>query len=210
MNEAEFPVPATTAHHRDQVRRRARRLVRRRRLLVSGTGAVIGALVVGVVLIASNSTSPATTRRSQSAPAVRPRTANGSGTSKTVGKQYVSRGLSSSGPSTVRGIYQQPSGTTQTITQVTGVLITLAPPLRGHWGTPYISRGRASSLTIQESIPTGPSSQALGMLVSLRTESDGTATISIPDVGAPSGTWTVTIVVKGSATPCGNDAAAAC
>jgi hypothetical protein len=107
-------------------------------------------------------------------------------------------GGAANGPSDVYVITDRPSGFVGTgVLTGMNVTVLLPAPSTGRWGRAAVTAGKGSVLTIsgQEAFGAG------GVQASFKAHGLGTATIAIPILGDPAGSWHATVMVTGIGAP---------
>ncbi len=199
MGDMQAPPPSSSiGHFRAEVDRRAEALGRRhRRTIGGGVAAVVlivlatSSIVVVGATVSHRTTSPtagrAPTGRGPTPVAGGPRAGNAG-----------AFGGAASGPSDVYWINDQPSGYVGTgVLTGMNVTVLLPAPGTGRWGRAAVTSGSGSVLTFYGQWAYG----AEGVQATFKAHRLGTATIAIPLLGDPAGSWHATIIVTGLDAP---------
>jgi hypothetical protein len=199
MREAEVPpLSKAMAHYRLEVGDRATRLTRRRRGTALGAIATALVAVAAVVFLVGTGTSPTGVHRSASArTGTRPAAASGpnGAVSARPGPSLpaaASPDRSAGAPTDTQRVVYPPSGSTSPAVSGTDLTVVLSRPARGNWGDARIVTGRGSVLFfVHQSADSGG-----GVQITFRPVHNGTATVKVPCIGNPTGSWHGTITVS--------------
>jgi hypothetical protein len=188
------------ASHRRRVASRADFLRRRHRKVLTGVSLAVIMTLLGAGTVLAKDTgrptasansrpsAPVTTAPSSGAVGVPPTNAGvmprfgGSGT-----------GAAQGGPTYEVVFADEPSGSTRSAYRNVGVIVLLPSPVQGRWSSSVVVTGHTSSLKI-ESV----SASADGAIqVNLHSAANGTATVTVPLIGDPAGSWNGKVIVQG-------------
>lgn len=209
MGELEAPpLSGSMEHYRLQVKERAASLARRRHSLAGG--AIVASVLVGaaVLTVVGIGTSPTGVHRS----AALHRTASAPGpglTGSTPTGPFGVKGSNRPGPAHTssaapqddsagaatdsRRVVDPPSGSTNRAVAGTDMTVVLPGPARGRWGGARVVTGKDSILSfVHQAVDPGG-----GVQITLKPLKEGVASLEVPCIGNPTGSWHGTVKVTG-------------